>query len=254
MNELDIIIGIHSIVAALKNPLRGNFEIFCSKAGLSDFKKYYAEADKLFAQKEVKVVYNEKIQELAEKTFRQFGHHFQRVPGNIFLICPKIDFLDNRWLEQRSRKPGPFRLLALDQVTDLHNGAAILRTAAFYNLDAIIIPQKGAFGLTPTFFRISSGAVEYVPIVKTSNLSKTVQILEKEGVSCLGFSEHGQDEGALTGLDQTRLCLIHGAEEDGLSHSVERVLKNILRLPSRGEIKSLNVSVAAAITMEKFFT
>jgi len=253
MNDFDLVIGIHSIWHAINNQKRNGFQLYCSDQGLKDFRKTYPEIQKIIDKKNVAISFQEKIQEFAERFFSKNHINFQRIPGNIFLVCSKLETMDHQWLDKFCKENERVQLVALDQVSDLSNGAAILRTAAFYNLSALILSQKGSFSLTPSFFRISSGAAEYVPIIQSNNLAKTIQLLEKQKIDCIGFSEKSDQKTNTNIVSSQRLCLIHGAEESGLSYSVLRTLKHVHCLQSLGAINSLNVSVASAITMEKYF-
>jgi 23S rRNA (guanosine2251-2'-O)-methyltransferase len=146
----------------------------------------------------------------------------------------------------------PIKILALDQITDAHNGAAIMRTAAFYGVDCILISARGNFGLGPGFARIASGATEHVKIVRCSALPKTLTKIKDLGAIVIGLSEHAS--GDLGTIDNKKpICLILGAEDVGMSHAVSRVVETTISFKPQGKIKSLNVSVAAAIAMEKIF-
>jgi 23S rRNA (guanosine2251-2'-O)-methyltransferase len=175
---------------------------------------------------------------------------FFRVPGQIFL---ETSILETYEIQDFLKAP-EMRLLALDQITDVHNGAAILRTACFYGIGGILIPSAKSFGLTPSFYRIASGATEYVNLIRVNSLSRAVSQLNDSGFLTVGLSEHSSDN--LNEIDlrsQKKICLLLGAEETGLSNAVARLVQKNMSLPSQGEIKSLNVASAAAISMEKVF-
>ena len=140
----------------------------------------------------------------------------------------------------------------MDQVTDVHNGAAILRTASFFGVDCVLVAMKGNFGRSPTFSRIASGSIEHVKIIKVASLPKTLNKLKDKKVLCIGLSEHAGAELEPINYDYST-CLVLGAEDVGLSNAVSRVLDKNVSLRARGEIKSLNVSVASAIAMEKIW-
>jgi 23S rRNA (guanosine2251-2'-O)-methyltransferase len=118
----------------------------------------------------------------------------------------------------------------------------------------VLIPSSKSFGLTPSFYRIASGATEYVNLIRVNSLSRAVGQLNDAGFLTVGLSEHSSEN--LTQADlraQDKICLLLGAEETGLSHAVARLVQKNMSLPSQGEIKSLNVASAAAIAMEKCF-
>ena len=251
--ERDIIIGIHSIAEALKNPARNITRIVTTEEGI---KELQSRGGMNFAQIqnfEVKKVSPHQLQEMAKKIYAELGFNFNRVPSGIYLECERLSDYDSAWLYDKVASGEVQRILCLDKVTDVHNGAAILRTAAFYGVDAVIIASRGNFGSGPSFSRIASGACEYVNIVRCSSLPKLILKLMKMGVSCIGFSEHATVE-AKEVEKRLPMALIMGAEDVGLSNAVERVIEKRVAFKPLGEIKSLNVSVAAAVAMEMMFS
>ena len=131
--------------------------------------------------------------------------------------------------------------------------AAVARTAAFYGVDYIVVPSKKTTGLTPSFYRISSGAAEHVVIKQVGNLSKFIRKCEELGAYCLGFSEHATMDTTDITCSEGSTLIVLGNEELGISNAVKRTLTNYIALKPSGAIKSLNVSVAAAVSMEKIF-
>lgn len=251
MNEFEIIYGVHSIRAALENPQRLHRRLIGSDEGIKElFKGDYSRLKNKIP--EIEVCSSHKVQEYAKKYCDELEFHYTRVPSQVFLICDSIELKDANWLYDHAKAPGEFRILALDGVSDIHNGAAIMRTASFYGIDALIISGKSRFGFSPSLFRIASGAVEYLNIVQVQSLAKTLAKLKNLEVQCIGLSEHA-DENLSTELVTGKDCLVMGTEDVGLSHAVERLMDRRVSLPTQGKIQSLNVSVATAVTLEKCF-
>jgi 23S rRNA (guanosine2251-2'-O)-methyltransferase len=250
--DRDLIVGIHSIAEALKNPSRAIYEIVATDEGLEELKKRGGLKREEIPMNKVRLLEGHTLQEEAKKIYRDLDIEFQRVPSQIYMLVSPIEVLEPSWIYQQLESRIPLKILALDQVTDAHNGAAIMRTAAFYGVDVILISSKGNFGLGPNFARIASGACEHVKIVRCSALPKTITKLKELGVMCVGLSEHATEE--LSKLDAKKsVCLVLGAEDVGMSHAVSRVVDQTIAFKPLGKIKSLNVSVAAAIAMEKIF-
>lgn len=248
-NTFDLIFGLHSIAAAINNQLRIHEKIVATDEGLMELqKKHNIQAKKLDIK--VEIVSSHQLQELGKRYCAELDVEFFRVPSGIFL---KTSPLETYELSSIIKKP-QLRLLALDQITDVHNGAAILRSASFYGIDAVLIPSSKSFGLTPSFYRIASGATEFIQLIRVSSLSRAVAQLNEAGVLTVGLSEHSQNSLAQQQLrEERRICLLLGAEETGLSHAVSRLVQKNMSLSSQGGIKSLNVSAASAIAMEKCF-
>ncbi|MFA5582723.1 MAG: RNA methyltransferase [Bacteriovoracaceae bacterium] len=245
----DIIFGLHSIAAALKNPLRQHEKLVATDEGLIELqKKHNIQAKKL--EIKLEIVSSHQLQELGKRYCAELDVEFHRVPSGMFLKTSPLETYD---LQSIIKKP-EVKLLALDQITDVHNGAAILRTASFYGIDAVLIPSSKSFGLTPSFYRIASGATEFIQLIRVNSLSRAVSQLNDAGIETIGLSEHSESSLAEEELrNKKRICLLLGAEETGLSHAVSRLVQKNMSLTSQGGIKSLNVSAASAIAMEKCF-
>lgn len=141
----------------------------------------------------------------------------------------------------------PF-IVALDGVTDVRNFGAIVRTAECAGVHAIVVPEKGSSRIGADAVKTSAGALHKVPICRTSSLKKTLQDLMASGLTVCGATEKTDGnyfQHNLTGP----LCIVMGAEDEGLSPEVFRICQPLLKIPILGEIESLNVSVAASVLM-----
>jgi len=241
---------MHSIAEAIKNTNRSGLKLFCTDESKKELIKLHFNGQKLPQNCEVKVLSLHQFKEEGKRHLRELNLKEQRVPSNIFLISDPLELTTISSLYEKLSKGEKLRILALDQVTDVHNLGAIARTASFYGIDALIFGRKNRDPLSPGFYRISSGAYEHLPMVRTPNLGKILGKLNELGVSCLGLAEEASQAEWKPKGDS--ICLVLGAEETGLSHATRRVLEDFVALKARGEIKSLNVSVAAALAMEKF--
>lgn len=247
--DFDLIFGLHSIAAALKNPMRSHMKLVATDEGLSELQKKHRLVPKNHNVK-TDILSSHALQEQAKKLCAHLDVEFSRVPSGIYL---QTSPLQTYTIQDFLKNPNA-RLLALDQITDVHNGAAILRSACFYGVTGVLIPSERSFGLTPSFYRIASGAVEHVNLIRVSSLSRAVGQLNEAGFLTVGLSEHSSENLSQSDLrSQNKICLLLGAEETGLSNAVARLVQKNLSLPSQGEIKSLNVASAAAIAMEKCF-
>ena len=248
----DLIIGAHSIAAALTNPKRTCVELMSTEDGWDDFLKR-SRVDQRLLKVKPKFMASHAVQERARELFMDRKLEYQRVPGSVFLVATPLETFDPSWLRDNIPKRDKLRILALDQVSDVNNGAAIMRTASFFGVDVVILPAENSFGFTPGFFRIASGATEYLTIIRSSHLARTLGVLKDEGVEVWGLSEHVSEPLTAQDLTLPKICLVLGAEDEGLSHSVMRNVSKTLSLTSQGAIKSLNVSTAATLAMQLCF-
>ena len=140
----------------------------------------------------------------------------------------------------------PF-LIILDGIEDPHNLGAIMRTAECTGAHGIIIPQHRSVGLSPSAVKASAGAMEYVKVARVGNLSRTIETLKKKNIWFYAVTMDGEDyrKANFNG----GVCLVIGAEEDGISRLVAEKCDYAVSLPMKGHIESLNASVAAGIMM-----
>lgn len=144
------------------------------------------------------------------------------------------------------KKEPPFILIA-DEINDPHNLGAIIRTAEAAGAHGVVIPKRGAVGLTSAVAKASSGALEYVPVARVANLVSTVESLKKLDIWVYGAEMSGQP---YYQTDFSGACaLIIGSEGFGISRLLKEKCDFLVSLPMKGSIKSLNASVAAGILM-----
>lgn len=248
----DLIIGAHSIAAALLNPRRRIIDVVASEEGWADFLKR-SRIDQRQLKYKPRYLAPHAVQELAREFYFDRKLEYQRVPGSTFVLAEPLETHEPSWFRDNLSKLDQVRILALDQISDVGNGAAILRTACFFGVNVVILPQENTFGFTPSFFRIASGASEFLTIVRSSHLARTLTLLKEEGVQVWGLSEHAPDPLTAEDLASPKICLVLGSEDDGLSNSVMRNVSKTLSLTPQGPIKSLNVSTAATLALQLCF-
>ncbi len=143
----------------------------------------------------------------------------------------------------------PAFLLVLDGVQDPHNLGACLRTADATGVHALIAPRDRACGLTPVARKVASGAAETVPFVQVTNLARTLRFLRETGIWVVGTALEGS-EGELFDTDlRGPLALVLGAEGKGLRRLTRENCDRLVHIPMAGTVQSLNVSVAAAVSL-----
>jgi 23S rRNA (guanosine2251-2'-O)-methyltransferase len=143
---------------------------------------------------------------------------------------------------------GPPLLLVLDGVTDPHNLGACLRVANAAGAHAVIAPRDRAAGITPAVSKVASGAAEATPYLMVTNLARTLDELKERNIWIVGADERG--EKTLYEADLPRaIAWVLGAEGEGMRRLTRESCDLLVRIPMRGEVESLNVSVAAGIVL-----
>lgn len=159
--------------------------------------------------------------------------------------------IDDLFKKAEEREEAPFFII-LDELEDPHNLGSIMRTADAVGAHGIIIPKRRSVGLTAMVAKASTGAIEYVPVARVTNLARTVDELKERGVWIFGTDAKGnQDYRQLDGV--IPLALVIGSEGKGVSRLLRDKCDVLIRLPMIGHVTSLNASVAASLLMYEVY-
>lgn len=139
-----------------------------------------------------------------------------------------------------------YRIIALDGITNPQNLGMIIRSCAAGNVDAILLPTKGAAQISPLVIKASVGTLFKMPIIKTSHLANTLKSFQSEGASVYTLSSHASHSyKEQTYADKTIFVL--GNESEGVSKTVESVSDESIAIPMQRGVESLNVAVTASL-------
>ena len=148
-------------------------------------------------------------------------------------------------LARAEEKGEPPFLILLDNVEDPHNLGAIIRTANLAGAHGVIIPKRRAVGLTSTVAKTSAGAINYTPVAKVTNIVRTIEELKEKGIWFVCADMGGE---TMYDLDLTGpMGLVIGNEGEGVSRLVREACDFTASIPMKGDIDSLNASVAAGV-------
>ncbi len=151
-----------------------------------------------------------------------------------------------------AEKNEPPLYVILDGIEDPQNLGSILRTAYASGIHGVIIRERGASGLTATVAKASAGAMWYMPVASVSSIADAIETLKKNNVWVIGIDRSGKDE--YTRMDfKSPAAIVIGSEGKGLSELVRKRCDFLAHIPMRGEVNSLNASVAAALVMYEAF-
>lgn len=236
----DFVIGIHASEATLRSEHEVN-RLYLQK-GLTEAKIQRLEQAAKKRKIPVQWVPKQKLDQLSQQ-----GNH----QGVVLGVSPyHYQTLDDIFARAAQQKEDPF-ILILDGIKDPHNLGSILRTADVTGVHGVIIPNRRAVGLTSTVAKTSTGAIEYVPVVRVTNISQTIEILKQRGVWIFGTAMDGQ---TFWDMDATLpIALVIGDEGKGISKGVQKHVDGMLTIPMHGHMQSLNASVAAGLMMYEVF-
>ncbi|RWR10595.1 23S rRNA (guanosine(2251)-2'-O)-methyltransferase RlmB [Siminovitchia fortis] len=162
-------------------------------------------------------------------------------------------YADLEELFERAASQGedPFFLI-LDELEDPHNLGSILRTADAAGVHGVIIPKRRAVGLTSTVAKLSTGAIEHIPVARVTNLARTIEELKERGIWIFGTdAEESTDYRRMDA--SLPLAVVIGSEGKGMSRLIKEKCDFRVHLPMAGHVTSLNASVAAALLMYEVY-
>jgi 23S rRNA (guanosine2251-2'-O)-methyltransferase len=236
MEKTDMIYGTRAVIEAI---LAGKeIEKVMIQSGLSN--DLIKELITLAREKQVPYTFvpPEKLKRLSTKNHQ-----------GVICLLSSVTYaaLDNVIDKTYSEGREPF-LLILDRVTDVRNFGAIARTAECAGIDAIVIGEKGNAPITSDAMKTSAGALNYLPICREKDLKKTMKLLRETGIRVIACTEKAEKNIYQVEINGP-VALIVGSEEDGISNELLREADELAKVPMRGKIGSLNVSVATGVVV-----
>jgi 23S rRNA (guanosine2251-2'-O)-methyltransferase len=221
-----IIYGWHTVTAALRNPARRIRKLLATENAARRL------SDEGFTVKPEIVRPSTIAERLLPDAVHQ-GLYLETDP----LPLPAIEDV-----------PAKGAVLVLDQITDPHNVGAIFRSAAAFGATAIVTTQRHSPDATGALAKAASGALELVPLINVQNLARALEALKHSGFLVVGLDSSGDSDLAALPL-RAPLALVLGAEGKGLRQLTKAICDHVARIDLPGEIKSLNVSNAAALAL-----
>jgi 23S rRNA (guanosine2251-2'-O)-methyltransferase len=220
--------GLHTVRAALDNPLREKRALLATPNALARLK----ESGEIGKLRQREVTPRELDRLLGAEAVHQ-GVALEVEPVSRFGL---------------NDVKNPKLVVVLDQVTDPHNVGAILRTACAFGAEAVVTTQRYAPRETGVMAKAASGALDLVPLIEVRNLGDALEQLKKRGMRVLGFDSDAP-AALLPRTGHEAMAIVLGAEGKGLRQRTRELCDEMVRLEMAGPIKSLNVSNAAAIAL-----
>ncbi|WP_339842231.1 23S rRNA (guanosine(2251)-2'-O)-methyltransferase RlmB [uncultured Maribacter sp.] len=234
MEKTTQIYGLRAIIEAV-NSNEEIDKVFLQKGLKGDLMK---ELEGLLRRNEINLVYVpiEKLNRLTKSNHQ----------GAVANISPIAFHSLEDLVEKANEKEGPALFLLLDQLSDVRNFGAIIRTAECTGVDGIIVQKKGAAPVTADTIKTSAGAAYKVPIAKVDHLKDAVFYLQASGIKIVSATEKTNDSVYDVSFTDS-IAIVMGAEDRGITPSILKASDYRAKLPLLGEIESLNVSVACAV-------
>jgi 23S rRNA (guanosine2251-2'-O)-methyltransferase len=170
----------------------------------------------------------------------------------LLLTVPAYDYLDPDDLLARAIDSGTAPLIiALDGVTDPRNLGAIVRSAAAFGADGVVVPERRAAGVTGSAWKASAGTLAHVPVARATNLTRALTAYRKAGCTIIGLAADGDVEMTSLPVDIATgpLVVVIGGEGRGMSRLVGETCDHIVSIPMATDTESLNAAVAAGIAL-----
>ena len=170
----------------------------------------------------------------------------------LLLTVPAYDYLDPNDLLERAIDSGtPALIVALDGVTDPRNLGAIVRSAAAFGADGVVVPERRAAGVTGSAWKASAGTLAHVPVARATNLTRALTAYRKAGCTVIGLAADGDMELTVLPRDiaDAPLVLVIGGEGRGLGRLVSETCDHTVSIPMATSTESLNAAVAAGIAL-----
>lgn len=238
MSHPDFLAGLHSVEGALKHDA-GNIVELLVEAG-HDNRRVQALVD---LARERGVVVHSRPREFLDKATGGMRHQ------GVIARYRRGEALSEADLDRLVAEAGREALvLVLDGVQDPHNLGACLRSACAAGVTAVVVPKDRAVGITPVVRAASAGAADRVPLVRATNLVRTLDGLKTAGVWVTGLA--GEAGASLYSIDlEGPVALVVGGESDGLRRLTRDTCDHLASIPMVGDVESLNVSVATGIAL-----
>lgn len=236
MTNSDYIFGIRAVIEAIK--AGKTIDKIMVKKGTNG--ELFQELSVLLKEERInyQIVPEQKLNRITRKNHQ----------GVIAFISP-VPFYNFDEIITRTYESGetPF-ILYLDQVTDVRNFGAIVRSAECAGVHAIIVPEKGSAQLNADAVKTSAGALHYVPICKIRNPKGTLRNLQENGLRIFAATEKAVESYSKSDYSVPTV-IVMGSEESGISPEIMEISDELIMIPTFGKIESLNVSVAAGVLL-----
>ena len=232
----DVVTGRNSVVEALRAKIPAKELLIAERAEIDDR-----------ITESIRLAKNQNLVIKEVPKSRIDGITAAAVHQGIVLIIKPFQYKEFSQILNKAKKPG--LIIGMDGVTDPHNLGAIVRSAAAFGADGVVIPERRNAAMTGSAWKSSAGAAARMPIAQVTNLVRSISDAKEAGYFVVGLDADGDQTLPKFNLAETSVYLIVGSEGKGLSRLTREKCDSILSIPMQSSVESLNASVASAIVM-----
>ena len=234
MKSSFFIVGKHAVVEALRNPLRKVLRIFLTEESK---KTIHRESPKKNLLKDIKVYF---------KTKKELDNYTKNDGVLHQGFVAEIEFIENIEIKKFIKTKNNITLACLDGVTDPRNIGSIIRSAASFSIDGLIVKERVFPSDSKLMYKAASGSMEYLNIFQVSNINSTLKFLREKNFWVYGFDSKGDKDFTDIKWDGNNV-LLFGSEGYGLKKHTEKYTDFLVKININKKIESLNISNSAAI-------
>jgi len=228
------IIGQHAVIEALRNPKRKVLRVFLTEESKKNIHKKSPNKNLL---NDVKVYFKTK-KELDKYSTRENLQHQGYVA--------EVEHIQKPILKEYIKEKNNITLICLDGVTDPRNIGSLIRSAASFNIDGVIIKERNFPSESKLMYKAASGAIEYINIFEVSNINSTLKNLKEKNFWVYGFDGDGKED--FTDIEwKGNNILLFGSEGSGMHKHTSKYADFLVKIEINEKIESLNISNSAAI-------
>ena len=228
------IIGQHAVIEALRNPKRKVLRVFLTEESKKNIHKKSPNKNLL---NDVKVYFKTK-KELDKYSTRENLQHQGYVA--------EVEHIQKPILKEYIKEKNNITLICLDGVTDPRNIGSLIRSAASFNIDGVIIKERNFPSESKLMYKAASGAIEYINIFEVSNINSTLKNLKEKNFWVYGFDGNGKED--FTDIEwKGNNILLFGSEGSGMHKHTSKYADFLVKIEINEKIESLNISNSAAI-------
>ena len=238
MKSAKPIFGYHSVMSALSNTPKHVVCVYLQSKKQDEHSQEVAELAQM---------HNIPVKYLSRERLGEMVYHGNH-QGIVAEVTRTSEYTEEDLEVILDKIEVPPLLLILDGVQDPHNLGACLRTANAAGVHAVIAPKDRACGLTPTVYKVASGAVEVTPFIQVTNLARTIRMLKEKNIWIYGAAEEGAQD--LYQIDlKGPVAMVLGAEGEGIRRLTRDLCDFVIKIPMSGVVPNLNVSVATGVCL-----